>query len=231
MKLRYVPPLLFLAAVVGLGIFGAQKRQTYSHITAQPQYMEELDVATLNQDGCDYMLQDLQEKLSRSPIILRVTPTSHLIPIFYAGKQRFVVQEVYAGNNITPGDEIWVVSGSWGAILDEVYQQMSFSYVNSPKQGQEYLIFLSQQVEIVDGFEPLPLFRLQNGIGIDPVFCYNDLDTQVDTPPGQPPDITVPYQEVADQEFFAESPSIMDALVDAKHALLEQYPRTTSAQP
>lgn len=231
MKLRYIPPLLFLVVVAGFGIFGAQMRQTYPETTAQPNYMEDLTVATLNQDGCSYALQNLQEKLPRSPIILRVTPTSHLIPIFYAGKQRFVVQEVYAGDGITPGDEIWVVSSSWGAIIDEVYQQMTFSYVNSPKQGQEYLIFLSQQVEIVDGFDPLPLFQLQNGVSIDPVFCYNDLDIPVDTPPGQPLDIVVPYKEVADQEFFAESQAIMDALVAAKHALLEQYPRTTSAQP
>ena len=231
MKLRYVPHLLLLAAVVGFGIFGAQKRQTYTDITAQPQYMDELKVATLNQDGCDYILQDLQEELSRSPMILRVTPTSHLTPIFYAGKQRFVVQEVYAGDNITPGDEIWVVSGSWCVLVDEVYQQIVLRFVNIPRQGEEYLIFLSRPVELVDGFESLPVFLLQEGIGIDPIFCCNDMDTQVDTPDGQPLGMTVPYQDVADQEFFSESQAIMDALVAAKHAVLEQYPIATSTQP
>ena len=102
---------------------------------------------------------------------------------------------------------------------------MAFYFVNTPIQGQEYLIFLSRQLKIVDGFDPLPVYQLQKGVSIDPVFCYNDLDTQVDAPPGQPLDILVPYREVADQEFFAESQAIMDAMVEAKHALLEQYPR------
>lgn len=231
MKLRFLPHLFFLAAVVAFGIFGAVRRQTYTDVTAQPNYMEHLTVATMNQYSCDHGVQNMQQELSRSPMILRVTPTSDLVPIFYAGKQRFAIQEVYAGDGLKAGDEIWVVSGSWCVLVDEVYQQIVLRFVNIPRQGQEYLIFLSGQVELVDGFEDLPVFLLQEGIGIDPVFCYNDMDTQVDTPPGQPLDMTVPYKEVADQEFFAESQAIMDAMVEAKHTLLEQYPRTTSAQP
>ena len=167
----------------------------------------------------------MQQELPQSPIILRVTPTSDLIPMFYAGKQRFLVEEVYAGDDLKAGDEIWIASGTWSAIIDEVYQQMVFYFVNAPKQGQEYLVFLSHQVEIVDGFETLPVFQLRSGIHIDPIFCYNDLDTHVETPPGQPLDITVPYREVSNQEFFAESQTVMDALVEAKPALLAQYPK------
>ena len=57
------------------------------------------------------------------------------------------------------------------------------------------------------------------------MFCNIDLDTHVETPPGQPLDITVPYREVSNQEFFAESQTVMDALVEAKHDLLAQYPK------
>lgn len=225
MKPKRIFSLLLLLAVVGFGVFGAVNRLSYPETTANPDYMEQLRVATLSQDGCDIALQNMQQKLPQSPIILRVTPTSDLTPIFYAGKQRFLVEEVYAGEHLKAGDEIWIVSGSWCALIDEVYQQMVFYFVNAPKQGQEYLVFLSGQVEIVDGFASLPVFQLQNGILLDPIFCYNDLDTQVDTPIGQPLDITVPYREVSNQEFFAESQTVMDALVEAKHALLAQYPK------
>ena len=219
MKPKRIFSLLLLLALVGFGVFGAVNRLSYPETTANPDYMDQLQVATLSQDGCDIVLQNMQQKLPQSPIILRVTP------IFYAGKQRFLVEEVYAGDHLKPGDEIWIVSGSWCALIDETYQQMVFYFVNAPKQGQEYLVFLSGQVEIVDGFEALPVYQLQNGILLDPIFCYNDLDTQVDTPIGQPLDITVPYKEVSDQEFFAESQTVMDALVEAKHALLAQYPK------
>lgn len=225
MKPKRIFSLLLLLALVGFGVFGAVNRLSYPETTANPDYMDQLQVATLSQDGCDIVLQNMQQKLPQSPIILRVTPTSDLTPIFYAGKQRFLVEEVYAGDHLKPGDEIWIVSGSWCALIDETYQQMVFYFVNAPKQGQEYLVFLSGQVEIVDGFEALPVYQLQNGILLDPIFCYNDLDTQVDTPIGQPLDITVPYKEVSDQEFFAESQTVMDALVEAKHALLAQYPK------
>lgn len=225
MKPKRIFSLFLLLALVGFGVFGAVNRLSYPETTANPDYMDQLQVATLSQDGCDIVLQNMQQKLPQSPIILRVTPTSDLTPIFYAGKQRFLVEEVYAGDHLKPGDEIWIVSGSWCALIDETYQQMVFYFVNAPKQGQEYLVFLSGQVEIVDGFEALPVYQLQNGILLDPIFCYNDLDTQVDTPIGQPLDITVPYKEVSDQEFFAESQTVMDALVEAKHALLAQYPK------
>ena len=225
MKPKRIFSLLLLLALVGFGVFGAVNRLSYPETTANPDYMDQLQVATLSQDGCDIVLQNMQQKLPQSPIILRVTPTSDLTPIFYAGKQRFLVEDVYAGDHLKPGDEIWIVSGSWCALIDETYQQMVFYFVNAPKQGQEYLVFLSGQVEIVDGFEALPVYQLQNGILLDPIFCYNDLDTQVDAPIGQPLDITVPYKEVSDQEFFAESQTVMDALVEAKHALLAQYPK------
>ena len=225
MKPKRIFSLLLLLALVGFGVFGAVNRLSYPETTANPDYMDQLQVATLSQDGCDIVLQNMQQELPQSPIILRVTPTSDLIPMFYAGKQRFLVEEVYAGDDLKAGDEIWIASGTWSAIIDEVYQQMVFYFVNAPKQGQEYLVFLSHQVEIVDGFEPLPVFQLRSGIHIDPIFCYNDLDTHVETPPGQPLDITVPYREVSNQEFFAESQTVMDALVEAKHALLAQYPK------
>lgn len=225
MKPKGIFSCLMLLAVVGFSVFGAVNRLSYPETTANPDYMSQLQVATLSKDGCDIVVQDMQQELPQSPIILRVSPTSDLIPIFYAGKQRFRVEEVYAGNHLKAGDEIWIVSGSWCALIDEVYQQMVFYFVNAPKQGQEYLVFLSGQVEIVDGFEPLPTFQLQNRILIDPIFCYTDLDTQVDTPPGQLLDITIPYREVSNQEFFAESQAVMDALMEAKHALLAQYPK------
>lgn len=231
MKAKCIFSLLLLLALVGFGVFGAVNRWSYPETTADPHYMDQLQVATMTQEGCAFALQNMQQKLPQSPIILRVTPTSDLTPIFYAGKQRFLVEEVYAGDHLKPGDEIWIVSGSWGAIIDEVYRQMVFYFVNAPKQGQEYLVFLSHQVEIVDGFASLPVFQLQNRVLIDPIFCYDDMDTQVDAPPGQKLDMTVPYKEVADQEFFAESQAVMDALVEAKHALVEQYPRTKSTKP
>ena len=100
MKPKRIFSLLLLLALVGFGVFGAVNRLSYPETTANPDYMDQLQVATLSQDGCDIVLQNMQQKLPQSPIILRVTPTSDLTPIFYAGKQRFLVEEVYAAHDI-----------------------------------------------------------------------------------------------------------------------------------
>ena len=73
MKPKRIFSLILLLAVVGFGVFGAANHLSYPETTANPDYMDQLQVATLSQDGCDIVLQNMQQELPQSPIILRVT--------------------------------------------------------------------------------------------------------------------------------------------------------------
>lgn len=216
---RHILPLIFLAAVVGFGLFGATKRQTYPDITSQPDYMDRLAVALLPEEACTLAAQQMIEELPQSPIIALVTPTSDLVPQFYSCKQRFYIQEVYAGEELKKSDMIWITDPElcvlpWG----DGYGSLNCGFVNPPQQGQEYLVFLSGEVEIVDGWDDLPTYQLRDDLILSPVLCCNDWNTQVD------PESPTYLKNMRWQEFFTKTQQGMDTLMEAKHQVMEQFP-------
>ena len=117
MNLRRIPLLLYLLAVVGFGIFGAIHRQSYPDITTQPDYLNQLSVAVLPDEACAMASQDMLERFPRTPIIARVTPISDLIPLFYVNQQKFRVQQVFSGEELSVGEEIWITDPSWCVLV------------------------------------------------------------------------------------------------------------------
>ncbi|MBM6897223.1 hypothetical protein H9X86_07545 [Pseudoflavonifractor capillosus] len=224
MKLRRIPLLLYLLAVVGFGIFGAVHRQSYPDITTQPDYLNQLSVAVLPDEACAMASQDMLERFPQTPIIARVTPISDLIPLFYVNQQKFRVQQVFSGEELSVGEEIWITDPSWCVLVDDVYRHFEGGYVAPPKQGQEYLVFLSRKLEVVDGWSDTPVYQLSGQGMISPLFCYQDLDTHVDTVPSGLLDSSVPFSEMSQCEFMTATQTGMDILMEAKHALLAQYP-------
>ena len=122
------------------------------------------------------------------------------------------------------GEEIWITDPSWCVLVDDVYRHFEGGYVAPPKQGQEYLVFLSRKLEVVDGWSDTPVYQLSGQGMISPLFCYQDLDTHVDTVPSGLLDSSVPFSEMSQCEFMTATQTGMDILMEAKHALLAQYP-------
>ena len=213
MKLRHIPSLLYLLAIVGFGIFGAINRQSYPDITAQPDYLNQLSVAVLPDEACAMASQDMLERFPHTPIIARVTPISDLIPLFYVGEE------------LSVGEEILITDPSWCILVDDVYHHLEGGYVTPAQQGQDYLVFLSRQLEVVDGWADTPVFQLSGNGMISSIFCYNDLNSHVNTVPGGLLNSSVPFSEIHQCEFMTATQEGMDILMDAKHALLAQYPK------
>lgn len=225
MKLRHIPSLLYLLAIVGFGIFGAINRQSYSDITAQPNYLDQLSVAVLPNEACVIASQEIREEFPGTPIVARVTPTSDLIPLFYINQQKFRVQQVFSGEELSVGEEILITDPSWCILVDDVYHHLEGGYVTPAQQGQDYLVFLSRQLEVVDGWADTPVFQLSGNGMISSIFCYNDLNSHVNTVPGGLLNSSVPFSEIHQCEFMTATQEGMDILMDAKHALLAQYPK------
>lgn len=224
MRLRHIPSLLYLLAIVGFGIFGAINRQSYPDITAQPNYLDQLSVAVLPDEACIIASQEIRKEVPSAPIVARVTPTSDLIPLFYLNQQKFRVQQVFSGEELSVGDEILITDPSWCVLVDDVYHHLEVGYVAPAQQGKDYLVFLSQQLEVVDGWADTPVFQLGSGM-ISPIFCYDDLNTHVTTVPGGLLGSSVPFSEIRQCEFMTATQEGMDILMEAKHALLAQYPK------
>lgn len=220
MKLRYYCILLALA-LVGFGAFGLSKRGTYTDITADPDYLYSLNVAELYTEAVENSCTSLMEELPSSPIILKVTPLA--VPeCFFRGRQQKVrVETVFAGDDLSAGDEVYITSDRWGYNLYE--DAVETYFVNEMKVGKTYLIFLSGVVGTT-GTEHTEVYSLQtvDASAILPVFCY-DTCNNVIIPLPEEGSSYVPYSAVADNEFFAEEQEGLDAFLALKEELLAIY--------
>lgn len=216
-------PVLVLALTVGFGIFGGINRQSYTDITSQPGYLDQFAVAEMPEGVCLNACQVLEQALPEAPIILRVTPIGELEPQFEFFLIPFRVEEVYAGEELAVGDEIWVGRQSNSLIVErEGGRYAELGFVNVPEQGREYLIFLSDRI-IQDEGRTICFFWESDMATQVPMFCYDDIPNTFITPDGV--STYVSYSEVADNEFFATTQAGLDAMAELKEAMLERYPR------
>lgn len=225
--LRWIPPILICLVVIGFGLFGVKYRSTYTDLTAQPDYAQDFSVAELPEELCADACQYAAQELPKSPIIARVTPTEELEPLFYAARQKFQVLQVFKGEGLTPGDTIYIGDESgWCVLPNRNPSSLEYGFVNAPQPGREYLVFLSGEVEIVDGFPTIPTYLLPNFARVTPtpIFCYEDFGT-MEVVPTDGFGTYVPYSQVSGNEFFATSQEGLNMMLELKHTLLEQYPR------
>lgn len=226
MKRQRLIPLILILLVVGFGLFGAMHRSTYTDLTAQPNYIQDFMVAELYADLTEDACQFQAQELPNSPIIARVTPTSELEPLFYAARQQFLVQEVFAGEGLQAGQTIWIGGTDWCSLPGRNPDSVECGYVNIPQKGREYLAFLSGSVEVVDGFPTLPTYTLANHPRylVTPMFCYEDFGTTI-TVATDGSSTYVSYAQVSTNEFFSTSQEGLEVMMKLKHTLLEQYPK------
>lgn len=206
---------LVIAIIVGV-IF----RQTYTNVTAEPNVLDNFSVALWDFDmvSPDF-LQLIGENLSSSNLIIRAKSDGEMKYSFKNNKQYIEVIEVYKGDELNAGDQIAVTSHSWLFFFDEMRANVGF--VNVMQPGHEYLIFLDQQLETLET-EKDTIYLLQESI-ISPIFNYEDQGNDKIISIDDPYDRYVPYEEVKDNEFFVSSEEALEALMELKHELLEQY--------
>lgn len=225
--LRWISPILICLVVVGFGLFGVKYRSTYTDLTAQPNYTQDFMVAELSGEMCTDACQYAAQELPKSPIIARVTPTEELEPLCRAARQKFQVLQVFKGEGLTPGDTIYIgKEHGWSILPNSNPSSLEYGYTNAPQPGREYLVFLSGQAEIVDGFPTIPTYLMPNFARVTPTpfFCYEDFGT-MEVVPCDGFGTYVPYSQVSGNEFFSTTQEGLERMLELKHSLLEQYPK------
>ena len=94
---------VYLAAMA----FGMVKKQTYTDLAGQEDYLEQVQVGEITEDLARIACTAMAESLPDSPIILRVEVVGGIEHLFQADRQRAVIRQVYAGSGLENGDEIW----------------------------------------------------------------------------------------------------------------------------
>lgn len=216
--------LLTAAAVVflmGAAVFGLVKRQTYTDICSEENYLDSLYVAEsvspLTENSCN----DLEQQLPDVPYILRVCPTDEFENLFATSRQKVRVEEIYSGTGLQKGDEIYLTSSQWRIVIELQPSALECSFVNVMKEGKEYLVFVTENVRTdSDG---LPVYRLYSNSMITPVFCYENVENVI-VPVGEGPTY-VPYSQVKDNEFFSADKEGLAAWNSLKQKMLSAYPK------
>lgn len=221
MKQRF---LLFLTTGVLLAamVFGMIKRQTYTDVLKQENYLEQMEIAELPERMADFTCSFMSQGMPKAPIILRVEVTGEIDYRMHAGRQKAVIRQIYAGEEPKIGEEIYLYSERWHFEFNREPVAISTGFVNILEVGTEYLVFADEVFE--DWETGLSVVRVYDGdFVITPVFCYEERQNVVLPTSG---DTTyVPYKDVRNNEFFATSEEAMQKIVQMKKQMLSLYPR------
>ena len=214
--LAFFTVCVFLAAMA----FGIAKKQTYTDLAKQENYLEQLQVAELTENIAEKECAVMQQSLPDAAVILRVEVTGEIEHLFQVDRQKAVIQRVYAGTGLDEGEEIYIFSHHWQLILDGNPDSLERGFVNIMKDGTEYLIFAEDLVE--SGETDILSVKLYDDFYIAPVFCYEDCQNAVIPITG---DTTyVSYKDVADNEFFVASEGALQMVENLKEQMLQLYP-------
>ena len=169
---------------------------------------------------CSVMSQSLPD----SAIILRVEVTGEIEHLFQVDRQRAVIQEVYTGNGLEAGEEIYVFSRHWQLVIDGNPNAIERGFVNIMEVGTEYLIFAEAVSEDME--TGMVSIKLYDDFYITPVFCYDDRQNKIMPISG---DTTyVSYKDVMDNEFFVTSEKTLQIMETLKSQMLSLYPGNIS---
>ena len=217
---------LLLLAVAAAAVFGIVKRGSYTDITNQGQFMDQLYVAELPGKLAANECRQLKRALP-GPYILCVEAQGDMEYTGYPGSQKVRVRKVWKGEGIQEGQEIALFADSWALVLREEPASAELGFTNKMKAGREYLVFAVQKA--VDADTGCSAYRLYKEGVILPIFCYGPCVDKIVPTNGE--HTYVPYKEVKGNEFFAADKKGLRAWKTLKSYLLEQYPANILQSP
>lgn len=159
----------------------------------------------------------LKRKLIHCDDIFCAEPVGDLEPLTGTYTQKVKVKKAFSGN-LQPGDMVFVTTSKWFFITDVNDKSMERAFVNVLKTGKDYLFFCDTEADAQKG---VPVYILFEDSYIAPVFCYEDVENVIAPISGE--STYVPYEQVKDNEFFACDEEALEAWLDLKKSMLEQF--------
>lgn len=139
MKLRY-HMLLTAILVICFGIIGISKHSSYTDITSDAYFVNDFQIAEIPTAFAVDDCQSLKESLPYAPIILKVTPVDSPEYFFGGRQQKFCIKEVFSGEDLQIGDEIYITADHWKVYPAE--KLWIWDLLTSPKKEPITLSFI-----------------------------------------------------------------------------------------
>lgn len=218
---RYLISFLTIGAVLAVMIFGIVKRQTYTDVAKQEDYLDRIYVAELSEKMTETQCDMMRQSLPGAAIIIRVEVTGEIEHLFNVDRQKAVIRKIYAGNGLAEDEEIYIFSDHWQLVIDGDPDSMQRGFVNIMDVGTEYLIFAEAVVETEASDDVF--VKVYDDFIIAPVFCYEDRQNTV--MPVTDDSTYVLYRDVRDNEFFGVTETAIQMMEELKKQMLQLYPR------
>lgn len=211
--------LFTIAIIVIAAVWGISERRGYSNIVGTEDFMSNMVVAQLPEEMTRNLCQEMESVLSKAPIVLRVSPTNEMEYSFLSGKQSVSVLEVFKGRDVFVGQELSVNFPSWSVILTDQYDTVQCGFVNAMKRNRDYLVFLNDPFEALDGDVIYPFY---GDTYVAPMFCYTDSSNRI-IPMKEGDPTYVPFSLVKDNEFFVTTENALQEMMRVKRFMLDKY--------
>ncbi len=215
---------IVLVFILFLGIYGAKYRSTYTDITQEEDFWDDMYIAECA--GFEGILRRMEGNLKNATHILRITPVSDMWYEHGNGHQIIKILQVFQGEDLQVGQEIIVTNPITNrlSLYNKREQTIEQLFVNKLVIGKEYLLFCAGSVQMPES--PETTVYLLSKDGISQVFCYDDVENVI--LPVDPNYTYVPYASVKNNEFFAADQETLDIWEEIKQAAIAQYPRPES---
>lgn len=133
MKKRMVYGVTF-GVILAAAIFGMIKRRSYTDITKEDTYLEQIQVAVIPEKIAVTACEEMEKSLIEVPIIAQVEVIGNIEHLFSVSQQRVKIRKIYKGKGLQAGDEIYVHSDHWCMSLSEEPKSIERGFVNILKE-------------------------------------------------------------------------------------------------
>lgn len=210
--------IVFLAA----GVFGIVKRQTYTDITSESNYLDNLNVALIREKSVLSCCDLLYKEIKKLPIVLKVECVEEREYVFSAGHQKVRVKEIFKGKELVKEEEVYLYSGRWGFVFDTQPISAQVCYQELMQPGEEYLVCLTGNTVKIYGEDAIA-YEVYGDLLLQPIFLYGERE-HVPVELSESADNTyVPYLNVKGNEMFSDTVAGYKAWLELKEKLFEIY--------
>lgn len=220
MKSRVITVVVIIVFLTA-GVFGIVKRQTYTDITSESDYLDKFHVAVIPEErmlsACDF----LYEKIQALPIVMKVKCVEEREYVFGAGHQKVHVEEIFKGSELVQEDELYLYS-DWTFVFHTPPATAEVGFQELMKPGEEYLVFLTGNTVKIYGEDTIG-YEIYNDLVLKPIFHYGSCEhtpVELDENVGH---TYVSYLEVKGNEMFSDTVAGYEVWLALKEKLFAIY--------
>lgn len=223
MKFRYISGITVLFFWTALFV-GVYCKASYRDFNSEDIPLEHFVVGLITDEFLDGQLNEMEEYLESSPMIIAVQCQEKFTYRFSCVTQKVIVNHVFKGENLKEGDCIEIARDGSAIFADEESlingkPSINMGFVNEMIPEKEYLVYLDHKLETYDESN---IYVQGSEFVLAPIFCYEKTQS-IACESIDEDGAFANYEDVEENEFFIMSDNAAVKLQDFKERLFQKY--------